>query len=126
MITVNYSNQRPLWEFLENVNEVPKAEESKAETKAEEVLKVDGAPGPELAPVPESIAEPAPVPVPEVVVEKAVMPEPAPAPAPAPAEPKGLIQEPARCYPMRNYDMSKVSPQSTASSFEDYQEWKKA
>lgn len=114
MITVNYSHQRPLWEFLENVEE---------NQKVEEVLKVDGAPGPELAPVPEQMVEPVAVSVPEVVVEKGDIPAPAPAPAPTPAEPKGLIQEPARCYPMRNYDMNKVSPQSSDNQFE---EWKKA
>ena len=43
---------------------------------------------------------------------------PAPAPAPAPAQPKEQQAEPAPvpkqegCYPIRRYDMAKVSPQS--------------
>lgn len=113
MITVNYSNQKPLWEFLENV-EVPS------------VNMVEPAPGVELAPIqieaPKVEVPKVEVPkveAPKVETPKVAVPVPAPAPAPAPAEPKGLVQEPASCYPMRNYDMSKVSPQSG----EDYQEW---
>lgn len=107
MITVNYSNQKPLWEFLENV-EVPS------------VNMVEPAPGVELASVPSS--EQIPIEVPKVETPKieGSIPAPSPAPVPAPAEPKGLVQEPASCYPMRNYDMSKVSGKDGV----DYQEWK--
>ena len=55
-------------------------------------------------------AEQIPVAIPEFAFAPA--PEPAPAPAPAPAEPKEQRSEPAGCYPMRRYDMQKVSPQS--------------
>lgn len=107
MITVNYSNQKPLWEFLENV-EVPN------------VNMVEPAPGVELASVPSS--EQIPIEVPKVETPKieGSIPAPSPAPVPAPAEPKGLVQEPASCYPMRNYDISKVSGKDGV----DYQEWK--
>jgi hypothetical protein len=171
MITVNYANQKPLWEFLENVVEDSAVVTVKPDDSVQAVLKLaDAAAMPTAQPVAEisdlatiaasnvtdakgadavqklaeqavvaeagqpskieeavktavvSISESAAAPAPAPAAAPA--PAPAPPPAPAAVEPKGLVQEPAGCYPMRNYDMSKVSPQSTASSFEDYEEWK--
>lgn len=48
-------------------------------------------------------------------------PEPAPAPAPAPTAQKTLVMQPAACYPMRSYDMSKVS----AIEGDNYGAWTK-
>jgi hypothetical protein len=196
MVTVNYSNQRPLWEMLENMEEEANQginEESAPEAPSKEMaveataavvnaqventpvvtgvsqkeetiivqpkivdtpqgpvvvnptiviapvvvetpsgekmiikpdvsnVKVDekaaaavmaGNAAPAPAPVP--VAEQIPVAVPEFVFVPAPepVPAPAPAPAPSPAEPKEQRAEPAGCYPIRRYDMQKVSPQS--------------
>jgi hypothetical protein len=53
-----------------------------------------------------------PEPVFEEAQAQAPVPAPAPAPAPAPVQPKEQQSEPAGCYPIRRYDMAKVSPQS--------------
>jgi hypothetical protein len=178
MVTINYANQKPLWEFLENVGSETVKVEVTQDDSVKAVLKLaDAASIPTAVPadkiatlaniaavnvtspvgisaiknlaqqatVPEAgetvkVAKAAEVSINSIVPGAVVVPSlstvspvttvaptipaPTPAPVPAPAEPKGLVQEPANCYPMRNYDMSKVLPQSTASSFEDYQEWK--
>jgi hypothetical protein len=76
------------------------------------------------------VAEAAPAPA--VVVSEApaapVVVEAAPAPAPAPVQPKEQVPEPAPtpaaqlaaqegCYPIRRYDMTKVSPQSNVDYY---------
>jgi hypothetical protein len=179
MVTVNYANQKPLWEFLENViDTVPVQVKVTPDDSVKAVLKLaDAASMPTAQPadkistlaniaaanvtspvgisaiaslasqaivpeagekgkvvqaaqdtlnsiVPGSALVPSLATVAPVTEVAPTIPAPTPAPVPVPAAPKGLVQEPANCYPMRNYDMSKVSPQSTASSFEDYQEWK--
>lgn len=188
MVTVNYSNQRPLWEMLENIEEEANAESApeaptkemaveataavvnaqventpvvtgvsqKEETIVVQPKIVDTPQGPVVvnptiviapvvvetpsgekmiikpdvsnvkvdekaaaavmagnaAPAPVPVAEQIPVAVPEFVFVPAPEPVPAPAPAPSPAEPKEQRAEPAGCYPIRRYDMQKVSPQS--------------
>lgn len=57
----------------------------------------------------------------EPKVEEAPKVEPAPAPAPAPTAQKTLVMQPAACYPMRSYDMSKVS----AMEGDNYGSWTK-
>jgi hypothetical protein len=47
-------------------------------------------------------------------------PAPSPAPAPAPTAIKTQVSEPAGCYPIRRYDMSKVSPSELGYA---HQEW---
>ena len=105
MITVNYSTKKPLWEFLENTSETaPPAETAPA------------APAEVPAPAPaEAPAAPAPA-------EATAAPAPAPVPAPAPEAPKAVVSEPASCYPIRRYDMSKVEP---AEGVNAQQEWTK-
>lgn len=90
MVTVNYSTNKALWEFLENVEE-PAAE----------------------APV---VAEAAVVPAAEAPVVAA------PVVAAVTEAPKAVpvVSEPAECYPVRRYDMSKVEPsegQNTLGEF---------
>jgi hypothetical protein len=97
----------------------------------------------------EQAVVPTPAPTPEVqrAVDQAVesivtpapvaAPEPSPEPTPAPVVPKVAIAEPAPtttaspqvpeqgCYPIRRYDMAKVSPQFDLQyGFEKYQEFK--
>ena len=60
----------------------------------------------------------APAPTPAPVVPKVAVPEPAPTTTASPEVPE------AGCYPLRRYDMSKVSPQSGIQyGFESYQEF---
>ena len=78
MVTVNYSTNKALWEFLENVESAaPMVVESAA---------------PMVAPMVVETA--APVPMVAAVTEV----------------PKAVVSEPAECYPIRRYDMSKVGP----------------
>lgn len=95
----------------------------------------------------EQAVTPAPGSTPEIkaAVEQAVVsitaptvPEPAPQPTPAPVAPKVMVPELAPttttaspavpeqgCFPMRRYDMSRVSPQSDVKyGFENYQDFK--
>jgi len=100
MISTNYANQQPLWEFLENVS----SETDASVAQSSEVA----APA-----TPEPMFEPEPEPEPE--------PSPAPAPAPGPVAPKQQQPEPAGCYPVRRHDMSKVlayDQENTMSSLE--------
>ena len=95
----------------------------------------------------EQAVVPEPTPAPEVqrAVDLAVesittaaprVPEPSPEPTPAPVAPKVAVSAPAPtttaspqvpeagCYPIRRYDMTKVSPQSGIQyGFESYQEF---
>ena len=86
MVTVNYSTNKALWEFLENVEE-PAAEAPVME-----------------APVMEAPVVAAPVVAAVTEAPKAV----------------AVVSEPAECYPVRRYDMSKVEPsegQNTLGEF---------
>jgi len=96
MVTVNYSTNKALWEFLENVEE-PAAE----------------------APVMEAPVMEAPVMEAPVVAAPVVA---APVVAAVTEAPKAVavVSEPAECYPVRRYDMSKVEPsegQNTLGEF---------
>jgi hypothetical protein len=106
MVTVNYSTNKALWEFLENVEE-PAAEAPVMEAPVME------------APVMEAPVMEAPV------MEAPVMEAPvvaAPVVAAVTEAPKAVavVSEPAECYPVRRYDMSKVEPsegQNTLGEF---------
>ena len=92
MVTVNYSTNKALWEFLENVEE-PAAE----------------------APVMEAPVMEAPV-----VVEAPVVAAPVVAAVTEAPKAVAVVSEPAECYPVRRYDMSKVEPsegQNTLGEF---------
>jgi hypothetical protein len=165
MVTVNYSNKRPLWEFMENTSaeepQVPVVEAPVVEMTPEQsvIALAQAAASPEAVPpaavIPvaevaqqavtteegakavSDLAQQAMVPeagVPEKVQEAAQVamesmppappapvPEPAPAPMPAPVAPKEPVSEPAPlpagCFPMREYDMSKVE----ARPMDEYQ-----
>ena len=167
MITVNYSTNKPLWEFLENTTEeVPSpsgpstpveavaalaqaavtptaapptevtkvAEMALSPVKTEEgaeAIKIlaEAAMAPEAAPTDkieevakiavESMAPPAPVPAETKVAEPAPV---MPTTAPVSEAPKAVVSEPAGCYPIRHYDMSKVEPADGVST---QQEWSK-
>lgn len=194
MVSVNYANQKPLWEFmdgeiqlLEEETEAPMTMGPETTTFAPETLTLapettaaieavvtlanaavstTAVPAEQVIPVAEVAAAavttpvglqaiqvlaeqavtPTPAPTPEVqrAVDLAVEsitaapqePTPAPAPTPAPVAPKVTVPEPAPtttaspqvqeagCYPLRRYDMSKVSPQSGIQyGFESYQEF---
>lgn len=185
MVTVNYSNQKPLWEMLENTElaiqesapEAPNKDMAVASSAAVVNAQVENTPvvvavsqkeetivvQPKIIDTPEgptvvnptiviapvvvetpsgekiivkpdvstvqvdekaaaaviaAKAEEAPQEVPQEVPQEApqaapeFVPVPAPAPAPAPVQPKEQQAEPAGCYPIRRYDMAKVSPQS--------------
>lgn len=164
MVTVNYSMNKSLWEFLENVEEAPK--EPVTTEQAVEAVKTlaeaatsSDAISPELVkPVAEiaasavttqdgmnavkDLAEQAMVPEagdvqkvtdaaqtavdsisPQPQVQPMETPGPvttaAPVPTTAPVMEvaKAVVSEPAECYPVRRYDMSKVEP-SSGQSFE--------
>ena len=190
MVSINYVNQKPLWEFmdgeiqlLEEETAAPEmttmapemttmAPETTAAIEAVVVLanaavSTTAVPAEQVIPVAEiaaaavttpaglqavqALAEQAVVPestpVPEVQreVDLAVesittaaprVPEPSPEPTPAPVAPKVAVSAPAPtttaspqvpeagCYPIRRYDMTKVSPQSGIQyGFESYQEF---
>lgn len=78
---------------------------------------------PQAAPM---MAPPQPAPAPMMMAPPPAIelapppPAPAPSPAPAPAAPKTQVSEPAGCYPIRRYDMSKVSPSEMGYT---QQEW---
>ena len=91
MVTVNYSTNKALWEFLENVEE-PAAE------------------APYVA-APYVAAQVAEAPVVAAPVVAAVTEAP---------KAVSVVSEPAECYPVRRYDMSKVEPsegQNTLGEF---------
>ena len=190
MVSINYVNQKPLWEFmdgeiqlLEEETAAPEmttmapemttmAPETTAAIEAVVVLanaavSTTAVPAEQVIPVAEiaaaavttpaglqavqALAEQAVVPestpVPEVqrevnlAVESITtaaprVPEPSPEPTPAPVAPKVAVSAPAPtttaspqvpeagCYPIRRYDMTKVSPQSGIQyGFESYQEF---
>jgi hypothetical protein len=98
-----------------------------AKAEAAPVVEAPVAPAVEAPAVPVVEAPAAPA---APAVEAPVV-EPAPAPAPAPVQPKEPVAEPAPtpaaqlaaqegCYPIRRYDMSKVSPQA---SIDYYGSW---
>jgi hypothetical protein len=72
------------------------------------------------APAPEAAPEAAPAPAPEAA------PEPSPAPPAVPVQSKEPQAQPAEfeqgCYPLRRYDMQKVSPQSM-DPYREISEW---
>ena len=73
---------------------------------------------PSIAFAPASAPASAPAPTPAPVAQKMAVPEPAPTTTASPQVPE------AGCYPMRRYDMTKVSPQSGIQyGFESYQEF---
>lgn len=84
MVTVNYATNKSLWEFLENVETATTAPVA-PETPSQMVTETPS----QMVPVVET-----PVPVVAAVTEV----------------PKAVVSEPAECYPVRRYDMSKVSP----------------
>jgi hypothetical protein len=57
-----------------------------------------------------TLVEPSSGQAPATALPKLDAPAPSPAPSPAPAAPKSPQAEPAGCFPIRHYDMSKVSP----------------
>jgi hypothetical protein len=102
MVTVNYSTNKALWEFLENVEE-PAAEAPVME-----------------APVMEAPVMEAPVMEAPVVVEAPVVAAPVVAAVTEAPKAVAVVSEPAECYPVRRYDMSKVEPsegQNTLGEF---------
>jgi len=86
MVTVNYSTNKALWEFLENVEEPA----SEAPVASAPVVAAPAAKAP--------VAE-APVVAAPVIAAVTEAPKAAP-----------VVSEPAECYPVRRYDMSKVEP----------------
>ena len=90
---------------------------------------------PESTPVPEVQRE-VDLAVESITTAAPRVPEPSPEPTPAPVAPKVAVSAPAPtttaspqvpeagCYPIRRYDMTKVSPQSGIQyGFESYQEF---
>jgi hypothetical protein len=180
MVTVNYANQKPMWEFIENTEtanqdsapNAPSKEVAVAATAAVVNAQVENTPvvnsveqkqetiviQPKIVETPSGpmVVNPTVVVAPVVVEtpsgekiiikpdvstvkvdqqaaaapEAAVVPlaapeaapavAPAPAPAPGPVQAKEQLPEPAACYPIRRYDMGKVSAQSSADI---YQQW---
>jgi LIM domain kinase 1 len=101
MITVNYANSKPLWEFMENTQE-QKTEEPVIEMKPEEPVVEMKAEEPVVEMKPEEVLpESAELPVVSV-------PAPAPVAVTIPVIAKEPASEPAPCFPMREYDMTKV------------------
>lgn len=154
MVTVNYINNKPLWELLENVDGSMDSKEVAVNTAANAVMSQSVVAGvaqsPETIVVQPKIVETeqgptvvnptvvlAPMVVsspdgnqmvikPDVTVlqtaqpeqpqmqpQEAPMPAPASAPEAAPAPPKSpedVVEKPeSGCYPIRQYDMSKIS-----------------
>lgn len=159
MVTMNYINNQPLWEFLENVDPAtapiapnkeaaigattaiiqeqiaaPPPVESVAQMKDTVVIQPTIVEGPDGSPAvlnPTVVVAPAVVTAPSgesIIVKPDITlvptdasqspivmsapppaPAPAPAPTPAPAQAKEPHSEPAQCYPVRRYDMSKVN-----------------
>ncbi len=169
MVTTNYANQQPLWEFIENVEAGDPTQAPMAPSKeiavdaAIAVVENQSANTPVVANIAQKqetiVIQPTIVDTPQgpavvnptVVVAQAVVsgpdgekiivkpdvtvveapamtaqpapsqeaapvPVPVPAPAPAPAAPKTVAAEPAQtpqaqagCYPIRRYDMAKIT-----------------
>lgn len=95
MVTVNYSTNKSLWEFLENV-EVETDFDLEQFSAAAPPGTTAAPPTTTLAPMVVTTAAPAPVMAAVTEVPKAV----------------AVVSEPAGCYPVRRYDMSKVEPSS--------------
>ena len=183
MVSVNYANQKPLWEFMDGEIQLLEEETAAPETTtfapetttaieavvtlANAAVSTTAVPAEQVIPVAEVAAAAVTTPVGlqaiQVLAEQAVTPTPAPTPevqravdiavesitaapslastpafepAPTPAPQKVAVPEPAPtttaspqvpeagCYPLRRYDMSKVSPQSGIQyGFESYQEF---
>lgn len=171
MVTTNYVNQRPLWEFLENVQDPTQAPVApskeialdavismvetqsnqspvvaniaqKQETVVIQPTIIDTPQGPAVinptivvAPAivtspsgekvivkPDVTVVEAPVDAPVAVQTQQAEPAPAPAPAPVAAktqqaEPAQTPQAQAGCYPIRRYDMSKITAFESGSSY---------
>jgi hypothetical protein len=106
MVTVNYSTNKSLWEFLENVEverefdleefSAPTTAAPPGTTLAPMVVTTAAPPGTTAAPMVVTTAAPAPVMAAVTEVPKAV----------------AVVSEPAGCYPVRRYDMSRVEPSS--------------
>jgi|UniRef100_A0A6C0AL95 hypothetical protein len=101
MVTVNYSTNKALWEFLENVESAAPMAESAAPMIIESTT---------LAPAPMETQAP-------VIIETTT---PVPVIAAVTEVPKSVVSEPAECYPIRRYDMSKVGPSSGDSAQQEF------
>ena len=100
MVTVNYSTNKSLWEFLENVETTTFAPETT--TFAPETTT--------FAPETTTFAPETTTFAPETTTFAPETTTPVPIIAAVTEVPKSVVSEPAECYPVRRYDMTKVGP----------------
>jgi hypothetical protein len=117
MVTVNYSTNKSLWEFLENVETTTSAPETT--TFAPETTTF----APEtttFAPETTTFAPETTTFAPETTTFAPETTTPVPVIAAVTEVPKSVVSEPAECYPVRRYDMSKVGPSSGDSAQQEF------
>jgi hypothetical protein len=107
MMTVNYANNKQLWEFMENVEQAIEAQPEQAAQQEEMPLVIEVPVAPAVAPE---------LPLPEItgVAEMEVAPAPAPAPAPAFEEAKPA----SGCFPERKVDLTNVTGFSSEDQYQ--------